>query len=107
MIHQAFFWLKTPGANADRAALIEGVRTLAAIEQVRSLQIGVPAPTERRDVVDASWDVAEIIEFDTVEDQRRYQTDPIHLAFIARYSPLWGRVLVYDVDVAAPAPGAP
>jgi Stress responsive A/B Barrel Domain len=96
MIHQAFFWLREPGNLAARDELIAGVRTLAAIPQVRSLGIAVPADTEARDVVDGSWAVLEIMEFDTLADQAAYQPHPLHQAFIARCEHLWDRVVVYD-----------
>lgn len=97
LVHHVFFWLKNPGSHADRVAVIEGLTTLRAIPQIRQLHIGVPAPTEKRDVVDDSWDVSEIMIFDSAEDQAIYQPHPIHKAFIEKYGHLWERVVVYDV----------
>ena len=94
--HQVFFWLKRPGNVEDRAKLVEGLRTLAAIPQVRELYVGVPAATEQRDVVDASFDVSEMMLFDTLVDQKGYQDHPAHQAFVAACSPLWRKVVVYD-----------
>jgi hypothetical protein len=94
--HQVFFWLKRPGNLEDRAALIAGLRTLGGIEQVRVLHIGTPAPTEARDVVDASFDVSELMEFTSAADQKAYQDHPLHLAFVAQCEHLWARVVVYD-----------
>jgi hypothetical protein len=96
MIHQAFFWLKAPGDLAARGALIAGLRTLAAIPQVQSLRITVPAPTEARDVVDSGWAVCETMEFASLADQAAYQPHPVHLKFIADCGHLWERVVVYD-----------
>lgn len=100
IVHHVFFWLKNPGSQADRDALIAGLKTLRAIPQIREMRVGVPAPTEQRSVVDSSYAVSELMVFDTVEDQRRYQEHPIHLKFVDRCSGLWERVVVYDsVDV--------
>ncbi len=100
MLHQAFFWLREPGNSAARDELIAGLQTLAAIPQVQSLRITVPASTESRDVVDSSWAVCETMEFASLADQAAYQPHPIHAAFIARCEHLWERVVVYDgVDV--------
>ncbi|MCD2323613.1 Dabb family protein [Sphingomonas sp. IC-56] len=100
IVHHVFFWLKNPGSQADRDALIAGLKTLRAIPQIREMRIGVPAPTEQRSVVDSSYAVSELMVFDTVEDQRRYQEHPIHLKFVETCSGLWERVVVYDsVDV--------
>lgn len=97
VVHHVFFWLKTPGSITDREQLIAGLRTLAKVPVVRSLQIGVPAPTEQRDVVDASFDVSELMVFDNVADQKVYQDHPVHHQFIAKYGHLWGKVVVYDM----------
>jgi hypothetical protein len=96
LIHHAFFWLKTPGSSADRDQLVTGLKTLRGIGVIRALHIGLPAATERRDVVDASYDVSEMMMFDSVEDQKAYQDHPIHRAFVANYSHLWAKVVVYD-----------
>lgn len=100
IVHHVFFRLKNPGSQADRDKLINGLKTLRAIPQIRELRIGVPAPTEQRSVVDSSYAVSELMVFDTVEDQRHYQEHPIHLKFVETCSGLWERVVVYDsVDV--------
>jgi Stress responsive A/B Barrel Domain len=94
--HQVFFWLNRPGNPDDRAALVAGLRTLDAVPQVRALHIGTPAPTEAREVVDASFDVSELMEFASAADQKAYQDHPLHLAFVAECGHLWARVVVYD-----------
>lgn len=94
--HQVFFWLKRPGNAADRAKLIAGLKALAAIPQIRELHVGVPAGTEQRDVVDASFDVSELMLFNSVADQKAYQDHPAHQAFVAACAPLWRKVVVYD-----------
>lgn len=100
LVHHVFFWLKTPGSAADRAALIAGLGTLRAIPVIRSLHIGTPAPTEQRDVVDASWDVSELMMFANAADQKVYQDHPVHQAFIAKCAHLWRKVVVYDALTA-------
>lgn len=97
LVHHVFFWLKNPKSEADRAQLIAGLRTLAGIEAVKGIHIGIPASTEQRDVVDASFSVSEILFFADVEGQRIYQEHPIHKAFVEKCSHLWQRVVVYDV----------
>lgn len=100
MVHHVFFWLKNPNSQADRDALIAGLKTLRAIPHIRELRIGVPAATEQRDVVESGYGVSELMVFDSVEDQRRYQEHPIHKAFVAQCEKLWDRVVVYDsIDV--------
>jgi hypothetical protein len=97
IVHHVFFWLKNPGSIADRDALIAGVRGLGKVEVVRSLEVGVPASTEQRDVVDSSFHVSEMLVFDNVADQKTYQDHPVHKDFIAKCAHLWGKVVVYDM----------
>ncbi|MEN9571391.1 MAG: hypothetical protein RL172_2622 [Bacteroidota bacterium] len=97
LLHHVFFWLKNPGSEQDRLKLIEGVKTLGAIAQVQQIQVGVVASTEKRDVVDNSWDVSELLFFTDTVAQKAYQDHPIHQDFIKNYSHLWAKVLVYDM----------
>lgn len=97
MVHHVFFWLKNPNSEADRNKLIEGVKSLAAIETVKKLHVGVPAKTEQRDVVDSGYAVSELMFFDDEEGEKIYQTHPIHLKFIEECSSLWSKVVVYDM----------
>jgi len=100
LAHHVFFWLKNRDSKEDLAKLLEGLRTLRKIETVRSLHIGVPASTELRPVVDASYSASELILFDDVEGQNVYQVHPIHEKFVKDYSHLWEKVIVYDaIDV--------
>ncbi len=99
VIHHVFFWLKNPGNAADRKELMEGLKTLTGIKEIKKLLIGVPASTEKREVVDSSFDVSELMYFDSAKDQDVYQVHPIHKAFVEKYSHLWARVVVYDMLV--------
>lgn len=99
LLHQVYFWLKNPQSKADRDKLIAGIRSLRAIETVRELHIGVPASTEKREVVDNSFSVSELIFFDNVEGQNTYQEHPIHKKFVEECSSLWVKVVVYDSSI--------
>ncbi len=99
LIHHVFFWLKKPGSEPDRKQLIEGLKTLSGIKEVKKLLIGTPAATELRGVVDNTYDVSELMFFDNIEGQNAYQVHPIHKAFVEKYSHLWEKVVVYDMQV--------
>jgi len=101
IVHHVFFWLKNPSSKEDLSKLLAGVRTLKKIKTVRQLYVGVPATTEKRDVVDNSYHVSELMFFDDLAGQKAYQDDPIHQKFIADCSHLWDRVVVYDTQVEA------
>ncbi|WP_428665124.1 Dabb family protein [Runella sp.] len=96
LVHHVFFWLKNPGSVTDRDKLVEGVKTLSKIETIRKIHVGVLASTEKRDVVDTTWDVSELMFFDDTAGQKVYQDHPIHQEFIKNYSHLWSKVVVYD-----------
>ena len=97
VVHHVFFWLKNPDSKADRDQLIEGIKGLKEIETVHKMHVGVQASTEKRDVVDVTWNVSELIYFEDVAAQAIYQDHPIHVAFVKKYSSLWQKVVVYDV----------
>ena len=96
LIHHVFFWLKNPQSKDDLAQLLAGLRTLAKIETVRGVHFGVPASTEKRDVVDNSYSASEVLFFDDTAGQKVYQDLPIHQKVVADCSHLWERVVVYD-----------
>jgi hypothetical protein len=79
IVHHVFFWLKNPGSPEDRDKLVAGVKTLVNIPTVKKLRVGVVAATEKRDVVDNSWAVSELMFFSDLAGQATYQNHPIHL----------------------------
>lgn len=99
IVHHVFFWLKNPSSADDKEQLIEGLKTLKAIPQIKKLLIGTPASTIKRDVVDNSFHVSELMYFDNARDQDDYQVHPIHLSFVKQHGHLWERVVVHDMTV--------
>lgn len=98
IVHHVFFWLKNTGSVEDRDKLVAGVKGLSKIPQIKEIRVGIVADTEKRDVVDASWAVSELMFFNSLEDQKSYQDHPIHLDFIKNHSMLWSKVVVYDIQ---------
>lgn len=98
LIHHVFFWLNNPNSEADKNALIGGLNTLRAIPTIQKMHVGVLASTEKREVVDTSWDVSEIMFFEDSEGQQVYQNHPLHLEFIKNCAHLWEKVIVYDAQ---------
>jgi hypothetical protein len=94
-IHHVYFWLKNPGSKEDLEALLEGLRKLSKIDYIKMFHIGKPADTNR-DVIDRSYAVSWMLVFNNKADEERYQTDPVHLNFVATCKHLWERVVVYD-----------
>ncbi|MCF6139809.1 Dabb family protein [Flavobacterium sp. K77] len=96
VLHQVYFWLKNPDSEADKKQLITGLKTLESIPTVRQIYIGTLASTEKREVVDTSWQVSELLFFENESDQKIYQDHPIHLEFVKKYQHLWEKVRVFD-----------
>jgi hypothetical protein len=101
LVHHVFFWLKNPTSEADRAKLIEGLNSLRKIESLRLAKIGVPAATEKRDVIDNSYSISWLNFFDDVKGHDAYQVHPTHEAFVKDYAYLWSKVVVYDAQELA------
>lgn len=98
LYHCVYFWLK-PELTADqRADFRRGVETLTRIAASEKVAVGVPAATERRPVIDSSYDVALIVACKDVAAHDAYQVDPIHLAFVGKYKDFWTRVQIYDSE---------
>ena len=99
LVHHVFFWLKEPSNKQHAQHLKEGLRSLTSIPQIKQLFIGAPASTEKREVVDNSYHVSELMYFHSLADQAAYQEHPVHKAFVEKYSHLWEKVVVYDMIV--------
>lgn len=97
VVHHVFFWLKNMDSTTDRDQLIKGIKALSKIETVQDIHVGIVASTEKREVIDSSWSVSELLFFKDLEGQATYQTHPLHLKFIEECSHLWSKVLVYDI----------
>ena len=90
--HHVYFWTH----EGDARALAAGCRAhLSHIPCVRKMTVAVPAGTPRA-VVDNSYAVALLLEFETSAAHDEYQTHPDHLRFIDDCKHLWSRVLIYD-----------
>ncbi|WP_404423018.1 Dabb family protein [Nibricoccus sp. IMCC34717] len=96
LVHTVYFWLR-PDLSADETkAFVAGLESLRAIKSVRQLFIGRPAGVADRPVVDKSFSFGLTVIVDDVAGHDAYQTDPVHLAFVAAHKTKWTRVQIYD-----------
>jgi hypothetical protein len=94
--HVVLFWLKPDAPESAGAALVEDCTTLLGrIAGVKFISAGRPAMTPR-DVVDNSYTVGLCVVLEDRATHDAYQTDPLHLEFIARNKAQWERVRVMD-----------
>jgi len=99
-IHAVYFWLKKDNPTLLDEFINEALPTLAKVPSIQSVTWGPPAGTPR-EVVDNSYDIAWIVNFENAEEQDKYQVDPIHLEFVEKYKSLFERVQVYDNIVSS------
>lgn len=94
--HYVLFWLKDDLTEQQVKDFTGFFEELKAIPNVRSLHYGPPATTHDRDVVDNSFSYNLLVYFDNLDDINTYETHPIHLAAIDKYSENWTKVVVHD-----------
>ncbi|HKJ77907.1 MAG TPA: Dabb family protein [Prolixibacteraceae bacterium] len=96
LTHHVYFWLKEPDNDAHRQQFEKAINKLLKVETIKLSHFGVPARTEKREVVDNSYTYSYMVMFDSIADQDKYQVHPIHLEFVEKNSDLWDKVIVYD-----------
>ena len=96
LVHTVYFWLKPELTAAQRAEFRKGVESLGGIRSVEKIYVGTPAATEKRPVIDHSFDVGVTVLCKDTAAEKAYQVDPIHLAFVEKFKSNWVRVQVYD-----------
>lgn len=98
LIHQVYFWLNKDLSASDVAKFESEVKSLLKIKYVRYGNIGKPANTTKRSVIDDSYSIALVLHFDDVKAHDLYQIDPIHEKFLKNCTALWSKVIVYDAS---------
>jgi len=94
--HYVLFWLNDGLSEQEITDFAGFFEELKAIPTIKSLHYGRAASTHDRDVVDNSFTYNLLVYFDTMEDINTYETHPIHLAAIEKYSKFWNKVAVHD-----------
>ncbi len=96
LVHHVYFWLKEPENAKHRKQFEKAIEKLLKVETIKVSHFGVPARTEKREVVDNSYTYSYMVMFDSIADQDKYQVHPVHLEFVEKNSHLWEKVIVYD-----------
>lgn len=99
-VHHVFFWLKENLSQEDVLKFEKGVKSLAGVEHIRTIEIGKPASTNRP-VIERSYSYSLLLIFDNKAGHDAYQPHPIHQKFVADCSPLWNKVVIYDSESIA------
>ena len=98
MFHTVFFWLKDDLSDEQRAHFEAELSLIPKIPYLAQGFISKPAATAKREgVTDHSFDYSLILEFKTMEDHEKYQTnDADHDRFVAECKDFWKQVQVRD-----------
>jgi len=94
--HYVLFWLKEGLSEQEINDFAHFFEELRPIPGIKSLHYGRPAETHPRDVVDNSFTYNLLVYFDTMDAINVYETHPIHLEAIEKYSKFWTKVVVHD-----------
>ncbi len=94
--HYVLFWLKEDLSDQEKKDFTQFFEDLKKVPTIKSLHYGSPANTTQRDVVDNSFSYNLLVYFDNMEDLDVYETHPIHLEAIEKYSKYWTKVAVHD-----------
>lgn len=97
--HNVYFWLKDTVTNSQKKEFEKGLKKfLSSVDEIESADIGIPAGTPDREVIDKSFGYSIFVSFKNVEDHNIYQEHPAHKVFIDDHSNLWADVKVYDSE---------
>lgn len=96
LIHQVYFWLKKDLSPTDISKFEAGVKSLQKIKHVSYSNLGKPASTTKRPVVDDTYSYALVLYFKDIKAHDAYQIDPTHENFIKECANFWEKVQVYD-----------
>ncbi len=96
--HIVYFWLKEGLDQESKDQFVAGAKSLLSIDSLAHGYVGVPASTEKRAIIDSSYDYALITIFEDIEAHDAYQVHPVHDAF-RELAHLWDRVQIYDSEI--------
>ena len=98
--HNVYFWLKNTVTSAQRKDFEKGLnKFLSSVKEIEHADVGIPASTPNRDVIDKSFGYSIFVSFKNVQDHNIYQEHSAHKVFIEDFSDLWAEVKVYDSEV--------
>src|SRR5690606_41994027 len=94
--HYVLIWLNDGLSEQEINDFANFFEELKTIPSIKSLHYGRAAATNPRDVVDNSFTYNLLVFFDNMDDINEYETHPVHLAAIEKYSKFCNKVVVHD-----------
>ena len=99
IVHTVYFWLKEGISDTEEKDFLNFFEALKNVPGIHSFNVGKPAPTTPRDVVDNSFQYSLIVIFANLDDIDTYEKHPDHLSAIDKYSKYWTKVAVRDTEL--------
>ena len=96
LIHTVYFWLTDDVTEERKKEFEQALIDLSKVPSIDKFYWGPPAPAMTRDVIDASYDYAINVFFESVEAEAEYQVDPLHLIFVEGQKAIFKKVIVYN-----------
>ena len=97
LLHNVYFYLNEGVTDSEKKGFEKGTeKFLSAVPEIQKFDIGIPAGTPSRDVVDHSFGYSIFVWFKNVDDHNAYQKHPAHEEFISNFAGLWEKVQVID-----------
>ena len=95
--HHVLFWLKADTSEEQKNAFRQSLETLEAVEAIKFMHIGTPAPIERA-VVDTTYTFSLVVTFEDMAGHDAYQVHPVHQAFLNEFRIHFEKVIIYDAQ---------
>jgi len=96
LIHTVYFWLTDDTTEERKKEFEQALIDLSAVPSIDKFYWGKAAATTTRDVVDASYDYAINVFFESIEAEAAYQIDPLHKVFVETQKAIFKEVKVYN-----------
>src|SRR4051812_18839839 len=93
--HHVLFWVKENTTDVQKKSFKASLETLAGVETVRSIHVGVPSSISRA-VVDTTYTFSLVLMFDDLAGHDVYQIHPLHKAFLDEFRDTFEKVVIYD-----------
>ena len=97
-IHTVLFHLKMNLSKKEISEFEEGLESLKAIDSNQAIYILTPAETKHRNAVRDDYSYNLTIHFKNIDGHNAYQIDPLHKAFVEKFSAFWQRIEIIDSD---------
>jgi hypothetical protein len=95
LMHLVLYYLKNPGKPEEKQQLINGLKELVTVKQIKSSHVGVPMDFKAEDPL-KNYHVSLLMVFEDKGDIDIYHKDPIHQKFVKECGGLWTKTVKYD-----------